>query len=177
MTQAELDTATLAVAMAALLVGLRSAWRDYQRDKLLLRVIPKIAYPVGPMPDRRPCLAFEIVNDSAFPVTVDEVGFLYYGTAMRGAMGMPLTPNGETWPHRLEPMSSITVYSKPEYLLESAHARIHTAYVSTSTGRTFRGSSKILKHLVKTGEVPEFSGRLSHTGSPGYITVAEPRSR
>ena len=173
MTVSGLDAATLAIAIGGLLLGVRSAWRDYARDRVRVRVIPKLAYPVGPIPDRRPRLAFEIINDSTFPVTVDEVGFLYHGTKMRGAMAVPIVPNGEKWPHRLEPLSAITVYSLPEYLLETVRRPVKSAYVSTTTGRVIPGTSKILKAMVETHEVPTYPRTLSSTGTPGFVTIAE----
>ena len=168
------ELVTLAIALAGLLLGVRSAWRDYRRDKIRLRVVPKIAYPVGPVEDRRPRLAFDIINDSVFPITVDEVGFLYRGTNVRGAMTVPIMRPGESWPHRLDPYASVTVYSTPAYLLDTAKRPVRCAYVSTANGREFRGHSEILKHLVRTGTVPPFPRGLSEAGLPGFVTVTSP---
>jgi len=95
---------TFGIAVAGLLLSIRGAWRDYRRDKTRIRVVPKIAYPLGPIADARPRLAFEIVNASLFPITVDEVGFLFRGTKTRGAIPVPITASGVAWPNRLEPL-------------------------------------------------------------------------
>lgn len=165
---------TLGIAVAGLLLSLRNAWRDYRRDKIRMRVVPKVAYPVGPITDQRPRLAFEIINDSVFPITVDEVGFLYRGTKVRGAMTVPIMRNSEPWPHRLDPFSSITVYSTPAYLVDTAKRPVRCAYVSTANGMEFRGQSEILKELVRTGKVPAFPRGLSDAGPPGFVTVTSP---
>jgi len=113
---------TLGIAVAGLLLGIRSAWRDHKRDKVQLRVIPKVAFPVGPMADPRPRLAFEIINDGFLPARVSEVGLLYHGTRQRGALLVPILAGGDSWPLRLEPHSSVTVYTDPSSLADAPNA-------------------------------------------------------
>jgi hypothetical protein len=153
--------AVLAITAAGVLFGIRSVWRDYHRDRMAIRIVPTIAYPIGPADDPRPRLAFEIVNDSTFPVTIDEVGFLYRGTKTRRAITAPLLPNGESWPHSLEPFASVTVYATPEHLLDPSLRRARCAYVRTANARLFRGLSPALRDLIATGVVPALPSRAA----------------
>jgi hypothetical protein len=163
---------TLSVALAGLALGILNAVRDYMRHNVRLRVIPKIQYPVGPVDlDRRPRIGFDIINDSNFPVTVHEVGFLNRGTKVRSAMHKPVTPHGEPWPSRLEGLSSITVNSTAEYLEHPSFRQARCAYVTTTTGKTFTGMSESVQQVIETGVVPPYPRRLSHEGLPGFIGV------
>ena len=168
-----LELVTLAIAVGGLLLGVRAAWRDYRRDKLLVRIVPKVAYPVGPMPDVRPRFAFEIINDSVFPITVDSVGFLLKGTKMRAALTPPLVIDGGAWPRRLESLSSVTVYSAPPEELDVDLSKIRCAYVATPNGQVFRGNSSALKRVIGRGSIPPYSRKLARGGMPGMITDAE----
>lgn len=167
------DIFTLLIAVAGLILGIRSEWRAHRRDKVSLRIIPKIALPVGPMPDPRPCMAFEIINDGFLPATVTEVGFLYRGTKARGVTTVPILSGGEKWPLRLEPHSSTIVYTDPRELENPDLRRLKCAYVTTASDLTFRGSSPALRHVAKHGQVPKPRRTLSRTGVAGYITVTE----
>jgi hypothetical protein len=105
------EIVTLSIAVVGLLLSTRNAWRDHRRDKVRIRVIPKISYPIGPMPDPRPCFGFEIINNGVFPVTIDDVGFLFAGTKKRGSISAPILHDKGEWPRRLEPHSAVTLYS------------------------------------------------------------------
>jgi len=169
MSGSELFTAV--IAAAGLLLGLRSEWREYTRGKPKLRVVPKLAFPMGPMPDTRPCFAFEVINEGHVAVTVTEVGFFYEGTDDRGAL-TPILPPGTSWPHRLEPHSAVVVYSGAEAIADSTVSKVACAYAVTATDQVFEGTSDALKHLVKTGKVPSPRRRLARTGQAGYMMVA-----
>ena len=164
---------TLGIAIVSLLLSLRNAWRDYRRDKVLLRVIPKAAFPVGPMPNSGPCFAFEIINEGVFPVTVDDVGFLVSGTRHRFSLTQPIVVDGGTWPRRVEPHSAVTVYSATLEKLSLDVRRIRCAYAATASGRVIRGHSKALKEIVQSGGIPAPRVTLSRQGSPGMLAVSD----
>lgn len=168
-----MEMTTLAIAVGGLVLGLRSEWRASRRDTVKLRIIPKFAFPVGPMPDPNPCLAFEIVNNGFLPVTVSEVGFYFRGSQQRAAITSPIVVGGERWPIRLEPHSSITVYSASSELANASLRRARCAYVMTASDLVFRGSSPALKHFTRHGTIPEMQRRFSKTGLPGYVTIED----
>ena len=171
MTPAEI--VTLGIAVGGLLLGIRSEWRAHSHDKIRLRVIPKIAFPVGPMADSRPCVAFEIVNDGHLPATVTEVGFLYRDTRERGVVTVPILIGEEKWPCRLEPHSAITVYTSPSELENPRLRQLRCAYAATASDLVFRGNSPALRFLAKHGTVRAPSRRLFRSGMPGYMTLRD----
>lgn len=166
------EAITLGIALAGLLLGIRSEWRAHRRDKPRLRVIPKVAFPVGPVSDMRPRLAFEIINDGFLPVTVSEVGLHYRGTRERGAL-TPLLLGDKTWPHRLDAHSAIVAYSEPDALLDPSIRTIKRAYVATATDEVFYGHSRALKHIAKTGEIPAPRRRLARDGFAAFIAISD----
>lgn len=167
------EIVTLVIAVAGLILGIRSEWRAHRHDRVSLRIVPKISLPVGPVPDPRPRLVFEIINDGFLPATVSEVGLLYHGTTERGVITVPIMMGGEKWPLRLEPHSSVTVYTDPAELENPELRRLDCAYVATASDIVFRGSSRALKHVAAHGEVPAPRRTLSRSGMPGFITLAD----
>lgn len=168
-----LDLATLTIAVVGLVLGVRSAVREHVRDRVRLVVTPKVAYPVGAQDDPRPRFAFEVVNRSAFPVTVDEVGFLLRGTKHRAGIAMPNIEDGGAWPRRLEPYDGVTVYSTPGDLATIGLARIRCAYASTVSGERFTGNSPALKRLVREGSVPPPPRVMSRSGLRGAYVISD----
>jgi hypothetical protein len=168
------EAVTLAIAVAGLLLGIRSAWREHKRDRVALRVIPKLAYPIGSPKLASPCLAFEIVNDSTFPVTASEVGVLYHDSEERGILHNPIQIDGGTWPRRLDAMSSVTVYAASGAIREDQYRQIRCAYVTTGNGKVFRGHSPALKVVTSLGAIPPLKRRIDPGGHFGFLTVLDP---
>lgn len=164
------ETVTLAIAVGGLLLGIRSEWREHTRGKVRLRVVPKVAFPFGPMPDYQPCIAFEIINEGHVPVSVTEVGFFFDGTQSRASLAPILQP-GQSWPHRLEPHSSIVVFSSADALEDVVLSKVVCAYALTATDKVFEGSSAALQRVVKDGRIPALNRVMARTGEPGYHTV------
>ena len=167
------DPVTLGIAVAGLLLSIRNAWRDHRRDKMRLRVVPKVSFPLGPTPHAQPCFAFEIINDGVFPVTVDDVGFLFIDTKRRGALSSSLVLDEGSWPRRLEPHASVTVYSAGVESLGIDFRRIKCAYVTAASGKVFRGHSKALKAVVVQGRIPIPRFKASRSGVSGMLTVSD----
>lgn len=164
------EVLTLLIAAGGLLLGARAEWREHRRTKASLRVIPKIAFPVGPVPDPRPRLAFEIINDGHIAVTVTEVGLFYHGTTSRGAL-TPILNGAANWPHRLEPHSSIVAYSSPDALTDPMLRKAACAYVLTATDKIFEGTSPALRLVVNTGTVPAPPVSISRTGDSSFMSI------
>lgn len=136
---------TLSVAVLGAVLGVINTWQGLDKNRLKLRVIPKHAIAVGAA---NPKLTFciEVTNLSAFPVTVSDVGVFYTGTDERGSIIQPFLIDGGTWPRRLEPRSSVTVYSqKPN---SGPDRKIRCAYAKTECGYTSTGTSPALKQIA-----------------------------
>jgi len=149
-------------------LGVINTWHQMSRNKVRLRVVPKVAFTdpngraiTGDRPDPilyrffesgvpwRLCV--EVVNLSAFPVTVAEVGFGQGPSNERLVLMEPeLSPPGKSLPVRLEPRESITAYSTVGIQLDLSFMRRPVAFARTDCGYNQYGSSPILKHYLET---------------------------
>lgn len=106
---------------------------------------PAHAIPYGGVdPTLRFCI--EITNLSAFPITVEEAGVHFHYSEKRGAIINPVFADGGGWPRRMEPRSSITVYSQLP-ASKNGH-RIKHAYARTQCGVVVTGNSPALKQIA-----------------------------
>lgn len=169
MTPETVQGITLGVALLGAFLGVLNTVRDWMRDRERLKVIPKVAEVGAGDGSMVTTLAIEVVNLSQFPVTVDEVGFQQRGTRHRRAIVRPTTPDGVSLPRRLEPRSSATCYASPRSDNFDGLKLYRRGYAKTATGRTFTGTSPILKQVARTGELPEPSGKRI-VGMQGAIT-------
>jgi hypothetical protein len=125
-----------------------NTWKQWDRDRPKLRVVPKQAIPLGPgMGDRRPRLCIEVTNLSSFPLVVTEVGVRYRGTDRRGAILPPIVIDGKPFPRRLESRTSVSLYASPDAFSDPTSPRVRSAYAMTDCGLTFTGTSRALKRL------------------------------
>ena len=140
---------TFGIALLGAVLGLINTWCSYDRDRVKLKVIPKIAFPVGPIPDKRPRLCIDVVNLSMFPVTVSQLGFLMHGTKDRLDLVIPIIIDGGKFPRRLESRSSFTAYFEPGVENGPRFKKVKIAYAETECGELFRGKSRALRSAVK----------------------------
>jgi hypothetical protein len=102
---------TLSVAVLGAVLGIINTWHGLDKSRLKLKVTPAHAIPVGGVD---PMLTFciEVTNLSTFPVTICDVGVFYKGTDKRWSIIHPVLIDRGPWPRRLEPRSSVSVYSQ-----------------------------------------------------------------
>jgi hypothetical protein len=135
------------------------------QKRVRIKVVPKIAIEVAPgsyittaLSDShtaaartagvRPRWCIQVVNLSAFAITVNEVGF---GDPRRGFRGVIVTPElaaGMTWPARLEPRQSVVAYAGTGDSLPANIASCPYAYAETDCGKVKFGTSDILKEIA-----------------------------
>lgn len=136
---------TLAVAVLGAVLGIINTWQSIDKTRVKLKVIPKGVIPFGGA-DPRLTFCIEVTNLSTFPVTVSDVGVFYHGTKHRGCITQPILIDGGPWPRRLEPRSSVTVYTeKPD---SHAERKIRCAYARTDCGSTGTGNSPALRQIA-----------------------------
>jgi hypothetical protein len=150
---------TLAIAVLGAVLGVMNLLHERSQSKVKLRVVPKLAAVVdergtiqrtksasGPV-DGIPCI--EVINLSAFAVTVSEVGFTVKGNKkQRFATPMPELIDEKPWPRRLDSRESVSTYlSLPQQLA----GRIDKAYAVTECGHKAYGSSPALVALREWG--------------------------
>jgi hypothetical protein len=143
------DAATLGIALIGAVLGIVNMWRSISRDKPKIKVIPKRAIPVGGF-DERIDFCIEAVNLGTVAVTVSELGLFHQGSAYRSSLTItPIIIDGGTWPRRLEPRTSVTVYGRSDSINSSQHP-IRCAYAMTDCGLTFEGSSDALEGMARS---------------------------
>ncbi|WP_439830142.1 hypothetical protein [Aeromonas caviae] len=141
------EALTLSTAVLGAVLGIMNTWQALDSSRVKLRVVPKQAIPIGPV-NQRLTFCIEITNLSSFAVTISEAGVFYKNTDMRGAYTNPILIDGQGWPRRLEPRSSVTIYGlqpeakNPENPLKCAYARTECGVIQT-------GTSPVFKHLAQ----------------------------
>ncbi len=148
-------------------LGIVNFLRDIARSRVRLRVIPKLSFSVDggllsfttskhlagriSLGDQN-YLGIEVVNLSAFPVTIEEIGFCDKDPrkSERSVIRVPLLPNGESWPVRLEPRASFTGYCEfHDFVLHNPLSHFNRAYAVTSCEEFGWGKSEIM-NVVKS---------------------------
>ena len=141
---------TLAIAVLGAVLGIINTWRSIDASRVKVKVLPAHALAVG---GADPAIKFsiDVTNLSTFPVTIDNVGFLYEGTDKKGVLvDYQLNQDG-TLPVRLEPRSSVSVYcGRPEPM--GGHP-IKCAFATTACGVTRTGSSPALRQVARGAEL------------------------
>ena len=138
---------TFGIAVLGAGLGILNTWRTFDRDRVKLTVIPQHAIPFGDLGRKFPHVEFciEVINRSAFPVIVSEVGFQHRGMTARAALMQPVTLDGKSIPRKLEAREAVSFFT--ERPTRHQGKRLTYAYAQTSCGRTFKGSSPALRHM------------------------------
>lgn len=146
-------------------LGIINTWNQISRNQVRLVVIPKIAFMLNAnntittdrnnnrtshllgqgVPFR---LCIEIINLSAFAVTISDVGFGKKGK-LRHILFQPELSPGKTWPPRLESRESVVVYSKMGEHLDKKVMNKPLAYAKTDCGVACYGTSPIFKEYIQ----------------------------
>lgn len=135
---------TLAIAVLGAVLGVINTWHGLDKSRVKLKVLPAHVIQLGGFSQIYE-FSIEVTNLSSFPVTIREVGILFYGTKNRGLLHMTAL-DGASLPQRLEPRSSFTLYSK---LPDASKRKIRCAYARTQCGVTKRGNSPALRQIAK----------------------------
>ncbi len=153
-----------ACGISGTILGIINTWSQLSRNRVRLKVIPKLAYMVGGnniiagvrrdkiqrqltskgAPSR---WCIEVVNLSAFAVTISDAGFGRHD-ATRYVLAAPETSVGKSWPTRLEPREQVTLYARVGERLNPAIVREAVAYAETDCGKVCYGTSPIFKDYI-----------------------------
>lgn len=145
-----LDAITLAIALLGAVLGIINTWHAIDRKRLKIQVTPQqlTSYALS---IKGIDFCITVVNRSDFPVTINEVGFLYKGTKNRSAL-IPMLFDDQTLPRRLEPRTDMTIYGKTTSIRRDQF--IDYAFAKTACGYMKKGSSPYLKALAKELAAP-----------------------
>lgn len=140
------DYLTFAAAMIGAVLGIMNTWNAVDQRRVRLRITPKHVLSV-----RGRSFAIEGINLSAFPVTIDEVGFEIKGQGVtkrsRAVVAYPELPDGKPWPRRLEPREDVSACLSVAHLSIYRGKKIGRAYATTACDVTRYGSSPALAQL------------------------------
>lgn len=144
------DYLTFAAAIIGAVLGIMNTWNSLNQRRVRLRVTPKHTISV---PDGQRGFAIEVINLSAFAVTVDEVGFEIGGRNVtknpRAVIAYPDLPDGKPWPRRLEPREDVSVHLNVAHMAVHRGKKIGRAYATTACDETRYGNSPALGQLRK----------------------------
>jgi hypothetical protein len=155
----------LVTGVTGMVLGIVSTVDMLQKKRVSLRVIPKMGHKQGNgmivttsndldttgglMFGKPPnYLAVEIVNLSAFPVTISDVGF-GKPNKERLAFIVPEVSLGYTWPAVIESRRAVTVYQSLDKFVVSRQHLARNIYVETECGAVRKGRSAALNWFVR----------------------------
>jgi len=157
------DWLTLSLGGIGTLLGIINAVKTHSRDKIRLKVIPKVFMdaPAGRFVTHNALkhgdvwdgVCIEIANTGFLPVTLSQVGFLLdHGNRL-----LLLLQPEFILPLRLEARHSVTAFMKtPAPITEKSIVEslkgAKCAFADTACGRTFMGTSPVFKSLIRIGK-------------------------
>lgn len=139
------DILTVAAAWIGAILGIINLYANFSQRRLRLKVRPVHGiHENGYLPGIR------VVNQSAFPVVIDDVGFTLNGNSAskghRASFVPPIMFDGKAWPRKLEPRESATFYCNPSDYAGGRYT-IGRGYVGTSDGHYRYGTSPALGQI------------------------------
>lgn len=148
-----IQTITLITAIAGAICGLLGAvlgiintCHQLRRDKVRLRVVPKIVNIINGGELSAPKLCIEVTNLSVFSVTITNVGF---EAKEHDLCLFPILYDGKPWPRRLESRQSIMTFFGDDWETNRELCSISCAFASTECGETRFGSIKRIKKRIR----------------------------
>jgi len=140
------ESITFAIAILGAVLGVLNTWMGLSKEKVKLVVTPKHAVPIGGAPEQI-TFCIEVVNLSAFPVTISEIGISYGGIDKRSVIPIPISMDGGTFPRRLEPRSAVSFFSEqPSSIVDGD--KMKYVYAKTDCGVVKKGSSPAFKEMA-----------------------------
>jgi hypothetical protein len=140
------DYITMAAAILGAGLRIMNTWNSLNQRRVRLRVTPMHAVSV---PGGQHGFGIELINMSAFAVTVVDVGFSLgrrIGKAGRFSVIEPILIDGQPWPRRLQARDAVTAYLDPREFAGRGK-KIRKAYARTSCDTVVLGDSGALKQL------------------------------
>lgn len=152
------DWFTTGAAVTGAALGFFNLWRQLSTDRVRVRVTPSLVMHqtstgvathtnvrLDPSDAPRAVrLGIEVLNLSAFPVTIDELGMTTAGSARKVFVDSH-TADGRNLPVRIEPRDSVTFYTIMLETTEFAGGR--DLYADTACGTRSIGRSPAIESL------------------------------
>ena len=129
------DAVTIGIAMLGAVLGVMNTWHAMNQRRVRVRVTPHFAMALDGQPLG---VTIEVINLSAFPVTMAEVGFSC-GSG-RVPIMLPQVIGGGGLPVRMQPREALSVWLNPAEFT-APEGKLGGAYVRTACGRVIYGNS------------------------------------
>lgn len=140
------EAITFSIAVLGAVLGVINTWVGLSKERVKLSVIPKHAIPVGGAPENLQ-FCIEVVNLSAFPVTISEIGVFYKGTDHRSVIPNPVTSDRGPFPRRLESRSAVTLYSERPCSVVN-DKKMKCVFAKTDCGVVQKGNSPAFRQMA-----------------------------
>lgn len=144
------DNITLVIAIIGAITGVLgfglsafNTWSAAQTKRLRVLVKPEDIEIRG---DNERSFVIDVVNMSAFHVTVAEIGFMVGPKGHRFPIRAASSRQGEQLPQRLDPRESVGIHVYP-YRILPLGADLRKAYARLASGEIVTGSSAALDEL------------------------------
>jgi len=136
-TKAVFEVVTFAIALLGAVLGVYNAWRNWIQDRARLKV--KVSF--GRSTNGSTVFLVDLVNLSAFPITVTHIGMDLLGTDRHAQILIPVFARGETLPVRLESRAAVTVMQPMTEAPADGWQRVRNFYALTACGLRFVGGA------------------------------------
>jgi hypothetical protein len=143
------DVITISIAVVGAVLGIVNTWQAFDQRRVRLRVVPKLAHLVVESSLGEPMGCIEVVNLSAFPVSISEIGFTVDGDPRKQRRLMipsPMTLDRQPLARTLESRHAVTGY----FDFAQINSSIRKAYVRTDCGEVAYGSSPALSQIRRS---------------------------
>ena len=147
---------TLGIALLGAVLGIINTWHQISKDRVRLRVAPKIVRLVQADQTSGPQLCIEVINLSTFPVTISGVGFCTRGNDL--VVVDPIFLDQGSCPRRLDPRQSVSAFLNEEWRKDHDLKHARRAFATTQCGVTRYGTVKRLKKQIRDLEGRESRG-------------------
>jgi hypothetical protein len=140
------DVVTFSFAAVGAVLGTINTVQGLNQQRVKLRLTPKRALFVSQAGFSKEMGCIEVINLSAFPVTLSEIGFTVSGSVRKGKRAVitaPFTSDNQPFARRLESREAISGY----FDLKSLPMGIRKAYVTTDCGEVVYGVSGAMQNL------------------------------
>ncbi|MGL1138433.1 hypothetical protein ACSIJM_23215 [Vibrio parahaemolyticus] len=138
-------------AVIGMVLGIKNYLNDRKKDRVNLKITPKAVKTKGKGPNGQSLFivsesefdietsanlfAIEIVNLSAFPLVISEVGLMSQATMDKMIIPFPLITGEGKLPHKLTERDSITIYGSLDDIAQSRLiGTLNLAYVKMLAG-------------------------------------------
>lgn len=139
------DYITPSAAFVGAVLGVVNTLHNFNQKRVKLRVVPSMSTIY---PSRKTYMCINVVNLSAFPVTVSEVGLVGRWAnpekSLRAMVPMPKLIDGGSWPRRLESREVVAALVNPSEIPDD----LGKVYAKTSCGVFVCGRHRGFSGLV-----------------------------